>query len=209
MPTAKQGACKLLARGKAALGRTRPAGPQCKDPSHAPAPLACTTRSGMRSRSKWASLSISATSESTMGPRGPAVMLSRLLSTGAPQPVVSVSRFRIACKAHPHARTHARTKRKAHACDGRTHPSSTPFRGVLIHIWCSGPNACSASEGPALLSFLLPPPPPSNSVALSCQHNIAWAGASWARLDRPNRPHVLRVLPFPAFNRHNRTPSRP
>src|SRR3546814_651027 len=55
----------------------------------APEPLACMRRSGMTSRSKWASFSRNHRSWSSIGPRGPAVMLSWLLVTGAPAAVVS------------------------------------------------------------------------------------------------------------------------
>src|SRR5690606_2073113 len=41
-------------------------------------------RSGMTSRSKWASFSISQISSSRAGPRGPAVLMLRLSATGAP-----------------------------------------------------------------------------------------------------------------------------
>jgi hypothetical protein len=39
----------------------------------APEPLACMRRSGITSRAKWASFSISHTSYNSAGPRGPAV----------------------------------------------------------------------------------------------------------------------------------------
>lgn len=54
----------------------------------AAAPLAWTTRSGMRSRSKWASLSSRWKSEITRGPHSPAVTLFWLSSTGCPVEVV-------------------------------------------------------------------------------------------------------------------------
>src|SRR5271170_7467256 len=50
----------------------------------APAPLACMRRSGMTSRSKWASFSISHRSCSRAGPRGPAVRMFKLSVTGVP-----------------------------------------------------------------------------------------------------------------------------
>src|ERR1700739_4391163 len=50
----------------------------------APAPLACMRRSGMTSRSKWASFSISQRSCSSAGPRRPAVRMFRLSVTGVP-----------------------------------------------------------------------------------------------------------------------------
>jgi len=55
----------------------------------APEPLACMRRSGMTSRSKWASFSRYQTSWSSTGPRGPAVMVFWLSTTGAPFLVVS------------------------------------------------------------------------------------------------------------------------
>src|SRR5580704_9145260 len=51
----------------------------------APAPLACMRRSGITSRWKCASFSISQTSCSKAGPRGPAVCMFRLSVTGAPE----------------------------------------------------------------------------------------------------------------------------
>ena len=54
----------------------------------APEPLACMRRSGTISRTKLASFSFSHTSCASSGPRGPAVMLSRLVTTGAPKSVV-------------------------------------------------------------------------------------------------------------------------
>ena len=50
----------------------------------APEPLACMRRSGMTSRSKCASFSISQMSWRSAGPRRPAVMMLRLSLTGAP-----------------------------------------------------------------------------------------------------------------------------
>src|SRR4030081_1550634 len=50
----------------------------------APEPLACIRRSGITSRSKCASFSISQMSCSSVGPRGPAVMMLVLSATGAP-----------------------------------------------------------------------------------------------------------------------------
>src|SRR6266851_5480576 len=50
----------------------------------APAPLACMRRSGMTSRWKWASFSISQMSWRSAGPRRPAVWMFRLSLTGAP-----------------------------------------------------------------------------------------------------------------------------
>ncbi|KAL7699147.1 hypothetical protein N2W54_004099 [Lotmaria passim] len=55
----------------------------------APEPLACMRRSGISSRSKWASFSSSHTSCSSVGPRRPAVIVSSLFPTGAPNSVVS------------------------------------------------------------------------------------------------------------------------
>ena len=57
----------------------------------APQPLACMRRSGITSRSKCASFSISQMSCSSAGPRGPAVMMLVLSATGAP--VALVKRF--------------------------------------------------------------------------------------------------------------------
>src|SRR5882757_7508220 len=59
----------------------------------APQPLACMRRSGMTSRSKCASFSISQMSWSKAGPRGPAVMMLVLSATGAP--VALVNRFSV------------------------------------------------------------------------------------------------------------------
>src|SRR5690606_37551504 len=56
---------------------------------HAPEPFACIRRSGMTSRSKWASFSRNQTSWSSIGPRGPAVTALSLSQTGAPAAVVS------------------------------------------------------------------------------------------------------------------------
>src|ERR1700737_910556 len=50
----------------------------------APEPLACMRRSGITSRAKWASFSISQTSCNRAGPRGPAVWILRLSVTGVP-----------------------------------------------------------------------------------------------------------------------------
>jgi hypothetical protein len=55
----------------------------------APEPLACIRRSGITSRSKWASFSRNQTSWSSIGPRGPAVSTFWLSTTGAPATVVS------------------------------------------------------------------------------------------------------------------------
>ena len=55
----------------------------------APEPLACMRRSGMISRLRLASFSISHTSCISSGPRGPAVMLFWLSTTGAPKAVVN------------------------------------------------------------------------------------------------------------------------
>src|SRR3546814_9766298 len=54
----------------------------------APDPLACMRRSGFTSRTKLPSFSCSHTSCDSSGPRGPAVRLSWLLGTGAPNWVV-------------------------------------------------------------------------------------------------------------------------
>ncbi len=56
---------------------------------NAPDPLACMRRSGMTSRSKFASFSRYQTSCSSIGPRGPAVIEFWLSGTGAPTLVVS------------------------------------------------------------------------------------------------------------------------
>lgn len=58
-----------------------------------PAPLACTTLSGILSRSKWAISSVKTTSWTSRGPRGPAVMRFNLSPTGLPAPVVRTSGF--------------------------------------------------------------------------------------------------------------------
>src|SRR5882757_2519795 len=50
----------------------------------APEPLACMRRSGITSRAKGASFSISHTSCNSAGPRGPAVWMLRLSVTGVP-----------------------------------------------------------------------------------------------------------------------------
>ena len=55
---------------------------------NAPEPLACMRRSGMTSRTKLASFSLSHTSCDSSGPRGPAVRLFWLSGTGAPNWVV-------------------------------------------------------------------------------------------------------------------------
>ena len=55
----------------------------------APEPLACMRRSGMTSRSKWASFSRNQTSCSNCGPRGPAVMHVLVVRTGTPALVVN------------------------------------------------------------------------------------------------------------------------
>src|SRR3990172_5375903 len=56
---------------------------------YAAEPLACMRRSGITSRSKWASFSRNHTSCSSSGPRGPAVITFWLSGTGAPAAVVS------------------------------------------------------------------------------------------------------------------------
>src|SRR6266850_5790229 len=56
----------------------------------APQPLACMRRSGITSRSKCASFSISQISWSSAGPRRPAVMMLVLSATGAPVAFVNV-----------------------------------------------------------------------------------------------------------------------
>src|ERR1700730_2941150 len=56
----------------------------------APAPFACMRRSGITSRSKWASFSRNHTSCSSAGPRGPAVIMLLSSTTGAPNAVVSL-----------------------------------------------------------------------------------------------------------------------
>jgi hypothetical protein len=53
-------------------------------------------RSGITSRSKWASFSSSQTSCSSAGPRGPAVIVFWLSTTGQPAAVVSFLSF-MAC----------------------------------------------------------------------------------------------------------------
>lgn len=58
---------------------------------HSPAPFACTTLSGIRSRSKWAISSVKTTSWTSRGPLGPAVCRFSLSPMGCPPPVVSVS----------------------------------------------------------------------------------------------------------------------
>src|SRR3546814_4233114 len=55
-------------------------------------PLAWTTRSGMRSRSKWACFSKSGQSRTRSAPRRPAVCAFRLSATGMPAVVVRVGR---------------------------------------------------------------------------------------------------------------------
>src|SRR6266436_2745850 len=55
---------------------------------NAPDPLACTTRSGMRSRLKCAIFSKSRKSSNTIGPRGPTVSEFWLSPTGRPASVV-------------------------------------------------------------------------------------------------------------------------
>src|SRR5690625_7529423 len=54
----------------------------------APEPLACMRRSGITSRTKLANFSFSQVSWAKRGPRGPAVKLSRLDTTGATKTVV-------------------------------------------------------------------------------------------------------------------------
>ena len=56
----------------------------------APQPLACMRRSGITSRSKCASFSMSQISCSSAGPRGPAVMMLVLSATGAPVALVNL-----------------------------------------------------------------------------------------------------------------------
>ena len=58
---------------------------------NAPPPLAWTTLSGIRSRSKWLISSKNWTSCSRIGPLGPTVMVLVLVSTGTPYPVVRAS----------------------------------------------------------------------------------------------------------------------
>src|SRR5258708_40299195 len=58
----------------------------------APDPLACTTRSGIRSRLKWAIFSNSKKSSNTTGPRGPTVSEFWLSPTGRPASVVILLR---------------------------------------------------------------------------------------------------------------------
>src|SRR5271163_4400344 len=55
---------------------------------YAPQPLACIRRSGITSRSKCASFSISQMSCNSAGPRGPAVMMLVLSATGEPLALV-------------------------------------------------------------------------------------------------------------------------
>jgi len=55
---------------------------------NAPEPLACMRRSGMTSRFRLASFSMSQTSCMSSGPRGPADRLFWLSATGAPKAVV-------------------------------------------------------------------------------------------------------------------------
>lgn len=62
-------------------------------PRNKPAPLACTTLSGILSRSKCAISSVKTTSCTTRGPRGPTVMTFNLSATGIPAPVVKASGF--------------------------------------------------------------------------------------------------------------------
>src|SRR6202521_4864769 len=62
---------------------------------YAPQPLACIRRSGMTSRSKCASFSISQMSWSRAGPRRPAVAMFVLSGTGAPVALVKRSGFDI------------------------------------------------------------------------------------------------------------------
>src|SRR5262245_16863229 len=59
----------------------------------APQPLACILRSGMTSRSKCASFSMSQMSWSRAGPRRPAVIILVLSGTGAPVALVKRSGF--------------------------------------------------------------------------------------------------------------------
>src|ERR1700687_2318367 len=59
----------------------------------APEPLACMRRSGITSRAKWASFSISQTSCNRAGPRGPAVWMLRLSVTGVPDAWASGGRL--------------------------------------------------------------------------------------------------------------------
>ena len=67
---------------------------------YAPLPLACMRRSGITSRSKCASFSRSHTSCRRTGPRGPAVIVFWLSTTGQPKAVVS---FFESVMVHPHA----------------------------------------------------------------------------------------------------------
>lgn len=59
--------------------------------AHSPAPLACTTLSGILSLSKWAISSVKITSWTSRGPLGPAVCRFNLSPMGWPPPVVKVS----------------------------------------------------------------------------------------------------------------------
>src|SRR5260221_1818161 len=66
---------------------------RCRERPMRPQPLACIRRSGMTSRSKWASFSISQMSWSRAGPRRPAVKIFVLSGTGAPIALVKCSGF--------------------------------------------------------------------------------------------------------------------
>src|SRR4030081_862770 len=59
----------------------------------APDPLACMRRSGITSRAKCASFSISQTSCNSAGPRGPAVWMFKLSVTGVPDAWASGGRL--------------------------------------------------------------------------------------------------------------------
>ena len=63
----------------------------------APEPLACMRRSGITSRSKWASFSRNQTSCSSIGPRGPAVITLVSWATGQPATVVKSFFSLISC----------------------------------------------------------------------------------------------------------------
>lgn len=60
---------------------------------YVPAPLACTTLSGILSRLKWAISSVKTKSCNRTGPLGPTVIVAVLVPTGAPVPVVKTSGF--------------------------------------------------------------------------------------------------------------------
>lgn len=58
--------------------------PEHIHPTHSPAPLACTTLSGIRSLPKCAIVSRNITSWRSMGPLGPAVRLDVMSAIGTP-----------------------------------------------------------------------------------------------------------------------------